>query len=252
MGRLDGKSAIVTGAGQGVGRGIAHAFAKEGAAVAVVDVNAGTAARTAAELGELGWRAVGLCCDVADRQAVHGAVEQAADDLGGVDVLVNCAQAVRPGIPLVDTSEADMQLCFSTGPLDTLWFMQACFPYLRKARGAVVNVGSATGLEGRAGFAAYAAAKEAIRALTRVAAREWGPLGIRVNAISPAALSPAAHKFAEDFPDRYEQSLAAIPLGRMGDCESDIGRAVAALVSPDMGYVTGMTVMVDGGQYMLR
>ena len=252
-GRLDGKVAIITGGGQGVGRGIAHAFAKEGAAVAVVDRNPETAASTASELSELGARSIAIECEVSDRDQVDAAVARTVAELGGVDVLVNCAQASRPGLPsFMDHTEADMDLCYRTGPLGTFFFMHACFPHLKERAGTIVNVGSATGLEGRAGFTAYAAAKEAIRALTRVAAREWGPHQIRVNAISPAAMSPATEAYAANHPDRFQQSLAAIPLGRIGDCEADIGRAVAALVSSDMHYVTGMTLMVDGGQYILR
>ncbi len=252
-GRLEGKVAIVTGGGQGVGRGIAHAFAKDGAAVAVVDRNPETAASTANELAGLGARSLAIECDVSKRDQVDAAVARTAAELGGPDILVNCAQGVPPALAsFIDHTEADMDLCYRTGPLGTFHFMQACFPHLRERAGSVVNVGSATGLEGRAGFTAYAAAKEAIRALTRVAAREWGPHQIRVNAISPAAMSPATQAFATSHPDRFRQSLGAIPLGRMGDCEADIGRAVAALVSSDMRYVTGMTLMVDGGQYVLR
>jgi 2-hydroxycyclohexanecarboxyl-CoA dehydrogenase len=251
-GRIEGKVAIVTGGGQGVGRGVALALAKEGAAVAVVDRNRATATSVARELCDLGARSVPIECDVAERDQVEAAVGRTIDELGRVDILVNCAQGVRPGVAFVDTTEADMELCYRTGALGTFHFMQACFPQLRERQGVVVNVGSAAGLEGRAGFAAYAAAKEAIRALTRVAAREWGQFQVRVNAISPAAMSPATEAYARDFPDRFQQSLAAIPLGRMGDCEVDIGRAVAALAGPDMRYVTGMTLMVDGGQYVLR
>lgn len=251
-GRLQGKVAIVTGGGQGVGRGVALALARDGAAVAVVDRNPATAASVARELCDLGARSVAIECDVAERDQVAAAVGRSVDELGGVDILVNCAQAALPGVPFVDTTEADIDLCYRTGPVGTFHFMQACFQQLRERQGVVVNVGSAAGLEGRPGFAAYAAAKEAIRALTRVAAREWGRFQVRVNAISPAAMSPAAEAYARDFPDRFQQSLAAIPLGRMGDCEADIGRAVAALVSQDMRYVTGMTLMVDGGQYVLR
>ncbi len=252
-GRLDAKVAIVTGAGQGVGRGIARAVAQDGAAVAVVDRNPETAASTAQELVELGVRSIAIECDVSRRDQVDVAVARTASELGGVDVLVNCAQGVPRGLASFrDHTEADMDLCYRTGPLGTFFFMQACFPHLKERAGTVVNVGSAAGLEGRAGFTAYAAAKEAIRALTRVAAHEWGPHQIRVNAISPAALSPATQAYATNNPDRFQQSLAAIPLGRIGDCEADIGRAVAALVSADMRYVTGMTLMVDGGQYVLR
>jgi NAD(P)-dependent dehydrogenase (short-subunit alcohol dehydrogenase family) len=130
--------------------------------------------------------------------------------------------------------------------------MQAGFPHLKERGGAVVNFGSNTAVEGAKGFGAYAMAKEGIRGLSRVAAREWGRFGIRVNVICPFAGSPAATSFNEEHPAAAAAILRNTPLGRMGDCEEDVGRAVVALVSDDMDYVTGATLMVDGGLTFLH
>jgi NAD(P)-dependent dehydrogenase (short-subunit alcohol dehydrogenase family) len=169
------------------------------------------------------------------------------DAFGGVDVLVNNAIAPPQMHPLLETTSELAESMWRTGPLGSMYFMQACHPSLRERHGNVVNVGSRAGMDGNEGWAAYAPAKEAIRTLTRVAAREWGRDGIRVNTICPAAASPAYESWAAEHPDLAAIQVAEKALGRYGDCELDIGRAVVLLASDYACYITGNTLMADGG-----
>jgi 2-hydroxycyclohexanecarboxyl-CoA dehydrogenase len=245
--RLAGRVALVTGAGQGIGRGAALALAREGAAVGLAGRTVAKCEAVADEIAAFGGTAVALACDVTDRKQVDAAVAATAERFGGLDALVNNAQSsvMRP---IVELTDADVALCWDSGPRATLWAMQAALPLLRaRGGGSVVNFGSSTAIDGNATFGAYAMAKEAIRGLSRVAAREWGQYGIRVNVIVPNALSPAAEAFRDARPERYAKQLASIPLGRMGDPEADLGRAVLALVSDDLAYLTGDTLMLTGG-----
>ncbi len=246
--RLHGKVAIVTGAGQGIGRGIAHAFAKEGAQLVLAGR---TEAKLDAVAGEIaddtGAKAVCVACDLAHRSGTARMADTAIATFGAVDVLVNNAQdSVQRA--LEETSDDDVALAYRTGPLATLYAMQACFPHLKDRGGCIVNFGSSTALVGSESFASYAMAKEAIRGLSRVAAREWGPYGIRVNVVCPASLSPSAEAWAQRHPERFASVLRNIPLGRMGDAEHDIGRAVVALASDDLRYLTGATLVLEGGR----
>ncbi|MEU9410849.1 SDR family oxidoreductase [Streptomyces sp. NPDC048281] len=250
MARLAGRTALVTGGGQGVGRGIALALAAEGASVVISGRTETTLKDTAREIAERGGRVRTVVGDVGDRDDVEHMVAETVREFGGLHVLVNNAQSSVQR-PLAETSYDDLQLTYRSGPLATFHAMQAALPHLKAGRGSVVNLGSSAAVQGEATFAAYAMAKEAIRGLTRVAAREWGPYGIRVNVVCPAALSPAAEDFLAAHPDKAERVLAGIPLGRMGDPEQDIGRAVAALVSDDMAYLTGATLMLEGGRTLL-
>jgi 2-hydroxycyclohexanecarboxyl-CoA dehydrogenase len=244
MGRLTGKIAIVTGASQGIGRGIALALAKEGAAIVAAARTAVKLNTVAREIEESGAPALAVPCDVADRTAVFSLIDDAVKAFGRIDILVNNAQGKTPNRRLQDVPPEDAELAWSTGPMGTLHCMQAAFPYLSERGGSIVNFGSNTG--------AYATAKEAIRGLSKVAAREWGRFGIRVNVVCPFAGSPSAVAFNEAHPQAAAAILKATPLGRMGDCEDDIGRAVVALVSPDLSYLTGATLMLDGGLCVLR
>jgi NAD(P)-dependent dehydrogenase (short-subunit alcohol dehydrogenase family) len=140
---------------------------------------------------------------------------------------------------------------FRIGALGSLYGMQACFPHMKDRGGRIVNVGSAVGVEGTSGFLAYAMEKEAIRALTKVAAREWGRYGITVNTICPSAMTPAIEQVKDTQPAIFNERVGRIVLGRLGDPEADIGRAVVALVGPDMGYLTAATLMIDGGKCIL-
>jgi 2-hydroxycyclohexanecarboxyl-CoA dehydrogenase len=245
--RLVEKVAVVTGAGQGVGRGIALALAKEAATVAVVGRTLSKCQAVAAEISALGATALALQCDVGERQEFAAVIDHVANTCGGLDILVNNAQT---GVQrrLIDTCDDDVETCFRSGALATLYGMQAAYPHLvERSGGSIVNLGSSTAIEGNRMFGAYAMAKEAIRGVSRVAAREWGPDGIRVNVVVPSAISPAAEAFREANPERFARQLDRIPLRRMGDPEADIGRAVAALVSDDSSYITGQTIMLTGG-----
>ncbi|WP_405812985.1 SDR family oxidoreductase [Streptomyces sp. NBC_01390] len=250
MRRLAGKTALVTGGGQGVGRGIALALAAEGAAVVITGRTEATLKETAGEITGRGGRAHTVIGDVGERADIDRMVAETVREFGGLDVLVNNAQTSVQR-RLEDTSYDDVELAYRSGPLATFHAMRSALPQLRASRGSVVNLGSSAAVQGETGFAAYAMAKEAIRGLTRVAAREWGAYGIRVNVVCPAALSPAAEAFFVAHPEKAQSVLAGIPLGRMGDPETDIGRAVAALVSEDMAYLTGATLMLEGGRTLI-
>jgi len=252
VGRLSGKVAIVTGAGRGVGRGIALAFAKEGASLALAEIREAEGRAVAAEIEALGARALFVACDVAQRASADACVAQVVAHFGRLDVLVNNAQrAPLELVPFLQHSDETLALCMA-GFLGTVYFMQACHPHLPKPGGRVINLGSAAGYEGLPGQAGYAAAKEAIRAISRSAAREWGREGVTVNVICPFANSPGWREFEQHDPAAARRIAAGRPIPRVGDCEADIGRAALFFASEDSGYVTGHTLAVDGGAAILR
>jgi 2-hydroxycyclohexanecarboxyl-CoA dehydrogenase len=250
---LEGKVAIVTGAGQGIGRAIALVLAREGCAVSISGRTESKVVAVADEITRAGGRMVARRCDVGHRDDVDAMVAGTIDELGSLDIVVNNAQGGDTGTPrpTAEVAEDDVLEMFRSGPLGSLFVMQASFPSLCAEGGSVVNFGSAMGVGGTAKHAPYAMAKEAIRALTKVTAHEWGRYGIRVNTICPAAMSPSAQKYRDASPERFEAIVRAIPLRRFGDAELDIGCAVAALVSDDLRFLTGATLMLDGGQLML-
>jgi len=251
--RLEGKVAIVTGGGQGVGRGIATAFAKEGAHCVIADFNPEAGEQVVKELEALGTKASFFCCDVTKRENVDATVAHAVETFGGLDILVNNAQrAPYQPTPILEHTDEIIDLCFDTGYRATFHFMQAAHPHLKKRGGRIINLGSASGLEGREGMAAYGATKEAIRALSKTAAREWGQHGINVNIICPLAKSPGVVKLLEHDPEFERRATRGQPIPRLGECESDIGPVAVFLASDDARYVTGHTVPVDGGACMIR
>lgn len=251
MGLLDDKVALVTGAGQGIGQGIAWALASEGASVAVVGRTESKLSETCREIGERGRRAEAIVCDVTDREQIECSVEETVRRLGGLDVLVNNASSYPLG-ELLQLEDAAIEEGWATGPMAVLRFMRCCHPHLRDG-GVVVNVGSsASSMPEPRGLGGYAAVKAAVIALTRAAAVEWAGDGIRVNAILPAAWNPNLRKQAEAHPEAFRQSQKRIPLGRLGEPEQDIGRAVVFLCGADSRYVTGATLAVNGGVSYLR
>ncbi len=261
--KLVGKAAIVTGAGKGVGRGIALALAAEGARMVVAARSEDRAAPVLAEISGGGGEAIGAVCDVTRLEQIDACVAAAVDAFGTVDILVNNAN-VAPYGELLDVSDKAFELAFRVGPLAVLRFMRACHPHLAARRdggddggvsggGVIVNLTSGSALRAHPlGLGAYAAVKDAIGVLTRAAAVEWGPAGIRAVALMPFAASEGMDWWADHDPDGYAQALAEVPLRRIGDPEADIGRAAVWLCSPDASYVTGTTLVVDGGQSYLR
>jgi NAD(P)-dependent dehydrogenase (short-subunit alcohol dehydrogenase family) len=250
--KLAEKVVIVTGGGQGVGLGIARALATEGANLVLTGRTETKLTQAAEELIALGAQVLVVPGDTRNRADAVRTVELAVERFGRVDALINNAQSSNPGIPLESVTDDDWATTLESGLHGTLYFMQAVFPRMKsQGRGSIINFGSRTGIEGLKGFGAYAAAKEGIRGLSRVAAREWGAYGITVNVVCPAALTPAADAYLEANPQERTRYLSEIALGRFGDSQRDIGRVVAFLCMEDASYITGQTISVDGGQSML-
>jgi 2-hydroxycyclohexanecarboxyl-CoA dehydrogenase len=250
--QLEGKTAIVTGGGQGLGRAVALTLAERGASVTITGRTPTTLHAVVTAIEDKGGQALAVPGDVGQRGDVRTAVDATIGAFGRIDILVNNAQSSKPGIALAKLTDDELELVFRSGALGTLHAMQACYPHLKAAGGgSIVNFGSSTGITGDRGFAPYVMTKEAIRGLTRVAANEWGRDGIRANVVCPAAMSPSSEAFRDADPERWAKILRQIPLGRMGDEFADIGCAVAALVSEDMRFLTGATILLDGGRLMV-
>lgn len=251
MTSLDGKVALVTGSGQGVGRGIALALASRGARVALAGRTLVKVEAVAEEIRERGGDAQAFPCDITDGDAIVTLVDSVVEHFGSLAIVVNNAQTTFTGT-LLDASEEQYGTVMESGPLATWRIMRACHPHL-KGDGAIVNLGSAAGVRwDPSGYGVYAAAKESIRALTRTAACEWAGDGIRVNAVIPLALSPALAEWSDHRPDEADAFLSSVPLRRFGDPETDIGSAVAFLCGDDSAFITGHTLPVDGGQILMR
>jgi NAD(P)-dependent dehydrogenase (short-subunit alcohol dehydrogenase family) len=252
MGRLEGKVAIVTGASACIGRGIARAFAREGAAVTIAARSAQRLQRVAEEAEELGGRVVCSVCDVTKQDDIARTVKTTVDHFGAIDVLVNNAHDLpaTAHFAFLETDDDHIRHQFEGGVLSTVHFMTACYPYMEGRGGSIINFGSGAGVLGMATFLSYAVAKEGIRAVTRVAAREWGPVGIRVNTICPQAWdwSERSQRYFDSLPEETQQArLNEVPLRHFGQAERDIGGVAVFLASDDAGFVTGHTLFADGG-----
>lgn len=240
---VQGKTFIVTGGAGGIGQGISRLLVERGANVVSVDFSEDAVKALGEELGD---KVVSLYGDVSKRETAQEAVKAAIDTFGRLDGVVNNAHASKQA-PFVDLTEADWDLSFNTGFIATRNFMLEAYPHLKESRGSVVNFASGAGISGQQTQAAYASAKEAIRGLTRVTANEWAKDGIRVNVVSPLALTEGVKAWSEAFPDMYQATLRNVPLGRFGDPKTDVAPIVAFLLSDDSQYMTGQTLMADGG-----
>jgi NAD(P)-dependent dehydrogenase (short-subunit alcohol dehydrogenase family) len=248
MGLLEGKTAIVTGAGKGIGFGIASAFAEQGADLCITGRTEQRLVDAEAKLKEAyGHDVIHVVAEGADEEAVEKVVAETVAHYGKLDTVVNNAQASKSGTNLVDHSKEDFDLAINSGLYAVFFYMKHAFPELKKTGGSVVNLASGAGLFGKPGQSSYAAAKEGIRGLTRVAATEWGPDGVRANCICPLAMTEQLAAWKEKFPDTFAATIKGIPLGRFGDPKTDIAPVAVFLASDMAAYVSGETITIQGG-----
>lgn len=250
MGEFDGKIALITGAGQGVGQGIAFALAAEGAAIAVSGRTASKLDDTCKQITERGGQAKPFPCDVKDERSLAKLVDDVVDQLGTIDILVNNAQEVPLG-PLEGVSDDAFTAGWESGPLATFRLMKLCRPHLAGG-GSIVNLATAAAKRwDMSNYGCYAAVKEAVRSLTRAAACEWAVDGIRTNVILPLAASPGLAGWIENDPEEAQAYFQTIPMRRVGELEEDIGRFVVTLCSDACAYVNGQSIALDGGQALI-
>lgn len=248
MKRLEGKVAVITGGGKGIGFGLARAFAREGADLVITGRNEGRLVEAKEKLeNEYGVNVLPIAADGADEGAIKRVVSAAIERFGRIDTLINNAQVSKSGLPLVEHTREDLDLAINSGLYAAFFYMKECYPYLKESKGSVINFASGAGLFGKLGQSSYAAAKEGIRGMSRVAAAEWGPDGIRVNIVCPLAMTESLQEWKENYPDLFQKTIQGIPLGRFADPMEDIGRVCVFLASDDASYVTGETITLQGG-----
>ena len=261
MGFLTGKTAIITGAGRAVlkdgscgsiGYGIDIAFAKEGANLVITGRNVAKleAAKESLE-AEYGVKVLPVQADVSagqDNEAVvQNVIDKAIEEFGRIDAVVNNAQASASGVTIADHTMDQFNLAIYSGLYATYLYMQKAYPHLKETKGSVVNFASGAGLFGNYGQCSYAAAKEGIRGLSRVAATEWGKDGINVNVICPLAWTAKLEQFQQAYPDAFKANVKMPPMGHYGNAELEIGRVCVQLAMPDFKYLSGETLTLEGG-----
>lgn len=261
MGYWTNKTAIITGAGfsalsdgrcGSIGYGIATAFAKEGANLVITGRNAAKLEKAKTELEKLhGIQVLTLQADIAadlDNEATAKMVADAAmAKFGRIDVLINNAQASASGVTIQDHTTEQFDLAIYSGLYATFYYMKACYPYLKETKGSIINFASGAGLFGNYGQCAYAAAKEGIRGLSRVAATEWAKDGINTNIICPLAWTAQLENFQNAYPEAFKANVKMPPAGHFGDPETEIGRVCVQIAHPDFKYMNGETITLEGG-----
>ena len=248
MKRLEGNVTIITGGGKGIGFGLAQAFAQEGSNLVITGRTESRLLDAKKRLEEeYGIEVLPIVANGADESAIKNVVAKTVEKFGKITTLVNNAQVSKSGLPLVEHTKEDFDLAIYSGLYAAFFYMRECFPYLKESKGSVINFASGAGLFGKLGQSSYAAAKEGIRGMSRVAAAEWGPDGVRVNVICPLAMTESLKEWKEHYPDLYEKTIQGIPLGHFADPKNDIGRVCVFLASSDAEYVTGETITLQGG-----
>lgn len=250
MGKFNGKVVLITGGGKGggIGYGLSTAFAKEGADLVLTGRNTSKLDAAKEELERLyGIRVLTVQADGGIEEDVKKVIDETIKTFGRLDALVNNAQNSASGVSLVDHTKEDFDKAIYSGLYAVFFYMKYAHPYLKESKGSVVNFASGAGLFGRTAQSSYAAAKEGIRGLTRVAATEWGPDGINCNVICPLVMTDKLAQWKEEYPEAYAKTIQGIPAGRFGDPEKDIGRTCVFLCSEDAKYISGETVTMQGG-----
>jgi 3-oxoacyl-[acyl-carrier protein] reductase len=253
MGQLDGKVALVTGAGQGIGRGIALRFVREGASVVIAEISEEHGSKVQAELAQLGGRGKFIRTDVGKKADLLAAIAATVEDFGRFDILVNNAAKLPTPVLMAQKTDAMLEEQIRIGIWGTWWAMQASLPIMRKQGGGrIINFTSMDVETGAWLHADYSVVKAGIVGMTRSAAIDWARFNINVNAVAPIAASAAFEQMCKDRPGLRERADAAVPLGRMGDPEEDIAPAVVFLASEGARFITGATIPVDGGLNLPR
>ena len=248
MKRLEENVTIITGGGKGIGYGLAQAFAEAGSNLVITGRTLSRLESAKQRLeAEYGVKVLPIVADGADEAAIKDVVAQTIDTFGKINTLVNNAQVSKSGLPLIEHTKEDLDLSIHSGLYAAFFYMRECHPYLKESKGSVINFASGAGLFGKLGQSSYAAAKEGIRGLSRVAAAEWGPDGIRVNVICPLAMTESLMEWKDNYPDLFAKTIQGIPLGRFADPKDDIGRVAVFLASEDAHYITGETITLQGG-----
>lgn len=261
MSFLKGKTALITGAGYAVlsdgrcgsiGYGIATAYAKEGANLVITGRNVEKLEKAKEELERLyGIKVLIMQADVAagsdNETTVKRVVDETIKTFGRIDVLINNAQASASGVTIQDHTTEQFDLAMYSGLYAAFYYMKTCYPYLKETKGSIINFASGAGLFGNFGQCSYAAAKEGIRGLSRVAATEWAQDGINTNVICPLAWTAQLEGFSKAYPDAFKANVKMPPAGHFGDPETEIGRVCVQLASPDFKYLNGETLTLEGG-----
>lgn len=248
MKKMEGKVILITGAGKGIGYGVATAFAKEGANLAITGRTVERLKKAKDTLeSNYGIKVLSIAADGGHEDDVKRAIEETIAEYGRLDCIINNAQASASGKMFMEHTKADFDIAINTGLYATFYYMLYGFPHLEKTKGCIINFASGAGLRGIAAQSSYAAAKEGIRGLSRVCATEFGPSGVRVNVVCPLAMTEQLKLFKENYPEKYAQTISGIPLGRFADPEKDIGRVCVFLASEDAGFISGETIVVQGG-----
>lgn len=248
MKTLEGNVTIITGGGKGIGFGLAEAFAEEGSNLVITGRTQSRLEEAKEKLEEkYGVKVLPIVADGADEEAIKNVVAQAVATFGKINTLINNAQVSKSGLPLIEHTREDFDLAINSGLYAAFFYMRECHPYLKESHGSVINFASGAGLFGKLGQSSYAAAKEGIRGLSRVAAAEWGPDGIRVNVVCPLAMTESLQQWKENFPELFEKTIQGIPLGHFADPKEDIGKVCVFLASDAAHYVTGETITLQGG-----
>ncbi|MBR4037675.1 MAG: SDR family oxidoreductase, partial [Tidjanibacter sp.] len=246
-----GNVTIITGGGKGIGYGLAEAFAREGSNLVITGRTLSRLESAKERLeAAYGVDVLPIVADGADEEAIKNVVAKTIEHFGKINTLINNAQVSKSGLPLVEHTREDIDLAINSGIYAAFFYMRECFPYLKESRGSVINFASGAGLFGRPGQSSYAAAKEGIRGLSRVAATEWGPDGVRVNVVCPLAMTESLEAWSQEYPELFKKTIQGIPLGRYADPREDIGRVCVFLASEDASYVTGETITLQGGSGM--
>ena len=261
MGVLSGKTAIITGAGfsklsngkcGSIGYGIATAYAKEGANLVITGRNEKKLEDAKEELERLyDIKVLAIKADISfgqdNEKTIENVVNKTMETFGKINVLINNAQASASGVKIEDHTTEQFNLAMYSGLYATFYYMKACYPYLKESKGSIINFASGAGLFGNFGQCSYAAAKEGIRGLSRVAATEWAKDGININVICPLAWTAQLEGFEKAYPQAFSANVKVPPAGHFGDPELEIGRVCVQLATPDFKYLNGETLTLEGG-----